>query len=191
MILDMIMISPKKIGSITVQVAIEEIYNDELVITEHPVEQGAQISDHAFKRQPDLSMQCGWSNADYEALLGAAEATFDGGGLPSAQYINAIYSQLLALQQARTPVDVTTSRRIYQNMLLQGLRLTVDAKTSSALILTATAKQIKIVSTQVTTLPPRENQADPASTAETGNGGTKAAMPATPAPGGAVPPGSM
>nr|WP_242610604.1 hypothetical protein [Burkholderia vietnamiensis] len=187
----MIMISPKKIGSITVQVAIEEIYNDELVITEHPVEQGAQISDHAFKRQPDLSMQCGWSNADYEALLGAAEATFDGGGLPSAQYINAIYSQLLALQQARTPVDVTTSRRIYQNMLLQGLRLTVDAKTSNALILTVTAKQIKIVSTQVTTLPPRENQADPASTAETGNGGTKAAMPATPAPGGAVPPGSM
>ncbi|HDR8930266.1 phage baseplate protein [Burkholderia vietnamiensis] len=191
MILDMIMISPKKIGSITVQVAIEEIYNDELVITEHPVEQGAQISDHAFKRQPDLSMQCGWSNADYEALLGAAEATFDGGGLPSAQYINAIYSQLLVLQQARTPVDITTSRRIYQNMLLQGLRLTVDAKTSSALILTVTAKQIKIVSTQVTTLPPRENQADPASTAETGNGGTKAAMPATPAPGGAVPPGSM
>lgn len=59
------------------------------------------------------------------------------------------------------------------------------------MILTVTAKQIKIVSTQVTTLPPRENQADPASTAETGNGGTKAAMPATPAPGGAVPPGSM
>ncbi|WP_080297839.1 phage baseplate protein [Burkholderia pseudomallei] len=191
MILDMIMISPKKIGSITVQVAIEEVYNDELAITEHPVEQGAQIADHAFKRQPDLSMRCGWSNADYEALLGAAEATFDGGGLPSAQYVNAIYSQLLALQQARTPFDVTTSRRIYQNMLLQGLRLTVDAKTSSALILTATLKQIRIVSTQVTKLPPRENQADPASTAETGNGGTKAAVPATPAPGGAVPPGSM
>lgn len=68
----MIMISPKKIGSITVQVAIEEVYNDKLAITEHPVEQGAQIADHAFKRQPDLSMRCGWSNADYEALLGAA-----------------------------------------------------------------------------------------------------------------------
>ncbi|WP_232452995.1 hypothetical protein [Burkholderia ubonensis] len=31
------MISPKKIDSITVQVAIEEVYNDELTITEHPV----------------------------------------------------------------------------------------------------------------------------------------------------------
>ncbi|MBN3822355.1 hypothetical protein G3O00_01825 [Burkholderia sp. Ac-20384] len=191
MILDMITISPKKIGSIRVQVAIEEVYNDELTITEHPVEKGAEITDHAFKRQPDVVMRCGWSNSDYEALLGAAEATFDGGSLPSAQYVNAIYSQLLALQQARTPFDVTTSRRLYQNMLLQGLRLTTDPKTSSALVLMATLKQIRIVSTQATKLPPREDQADPASTAETGNGGVKAAVPATPAPGGSVPPESM
>ncbi|KVN30892.1 hypothetical protein WJ63_07915 [Burkholderia pyrrocinia] len=187
----MIMIAPKKIGSIRVQVAIEEIHNDELTITEHPVEKGAEITDHAFKRQPDLTMRCGWSNSDYEALLGAAEATFEGGGLPSAQYVNAIYSQLLALQEARTPFDVTTSRRLYRDMLLQGLRLTTDSKTSSALVLTATLKQIRIVSTQATKLPPREDQADPASTAETDNGGVKAAVPATPAPGGAVPPESM
>lgn len=191
MTLDMIMIAPKKIGSIRVQVAIEEVYNDELTITEHPVEKGSEITDHAFKRQPDLTMRCGWSNADYEALLGAAEATFEGGGLPSAQYVNAIYSQLLALQEARTPFDVTTSRRLYRDMLLQGLRLTTDSKTSSALVLTATLKQIRIVSTQATKLPPREDQADPASTAETSNGGVKAAVPATPAPGGAVPPEKM
>lgn len=74
------------------------------------------MTDHAFKRQPDVAMRCGWSNADYEALLGAAEATFEGGGMLSAQYVNAIYSQLLALKEARTPFGVTTSRR-FQSLL--------------------------------------------------------------------------
>ncbi|MNL73606.1 hypothetical protein D3C87_1990870 [compost metagenome] len=66
-----------------------------------------------------------------------------------------------------------------------------DQKTGEALSVTATLKQIRIVQTQATRLPPKENQASPQATAETQNTGTKAAMPATPAPGGSVPPTRM
>jgi hypothetical protein len=37
---------------------IEEVHNDELEITDHPVEKGTTISDHAFKRPSELIDHC-------------------------------------------------------------------------------------------------------------------------------------
>ncbi|MGN5479530.1 phage baseplate protein [Cupriavidus basilensis] len=48
---DMILLSSKKIGDIEISATVEETYEDELQITEHPVEKGAQVTDHAFKRR--------------------------------------------------------------------------------------------------------------------------------------------
>lgn len=189
--LDMILLATKKLGDISISATIEERYSDELVITEHPVEKGAPVNDHAYQKPREVVIQCGWSNADYAALLGSAIKRFvsDGSGsMTSGSYIDGIYSQLLKLQSDRQPFDIVTSRRKYSNMLLQGLSVVTDVKTSGALMVTATCKQVIIVETQVTKLPPRENQANPAATAETQDAGVKAATPATPAPGGAAPP---
>jgi len=184
-------LSPKMIGDIRVPVTIEEAYQDDLQITEHPVEKGAEISDHAFKRQPEVVIKCGWSNSEIKALTDTLQAIFEGGSLPTADYISTVYSQLLALQEKRTPFTVVTSLRTYDNMLFRSLAVIRDQKTGAAMSVTATLKQVRIVSTKATTLPPRENQADPAATAETQSAGVKAAVPATPAPGGSVPPTSM
>ncbi|AHB77595.1 MULTISPECIES: phage baseplate protein [Pandoraea] len=186
---DVMMIIPKMLDTIRIGVTIEEVYNDELQITEHPVEQGAAITDHAYKRQPDVVLKCGWSNADYAALLSSPVVDFDEfGSTTQSEYIDAVYSQLLKLQESRVRFDAVTSRRKYSNVLLQGLRVVHDAKTSGALMLTATLRQIRIVQTKATRLPPRDDQADPSRTAETQNTGSKQAVPATPAPGGSVTP---
>lgn len=186
---DVMMIIPKMLDTIRIGVTIEEVYNDELQITEHPVEQGAAITDHAYKRQPDVIMKCGWSNADYAALVSSPVVDFDElGSTTQSEYIDAVYSQLLKLQESRVRFDAVTSRRKYSNVLLQGLRVVHDAKTSGALMLTATLRQIRIVQTKATRLPPRDDQADPSRTAETQNTGSKQAVPATPAPGGSVTP---
>lgn len=189
--LDIITLVPKTIGPVKIGCTFEEAHQDELQITEHPVEKGAQINDHAFKLQPEVTIQCGWSNADFAALIGTLESIFTGGGLPSADYISTVYSQLLALQETRQPFDVVTSMRMYRDMLFKSLRVVKDQKTGEALSVTATLKQIRIVQTQATRLPPKESQASPQATAETQNTGAKAATPATPAPGGSVPPTSM
>ena len=47
---------------------IEETHHDSVVITEHPVEQGAPISDHAFARPKKQS--CGGSCIDREDTAG-------------------------------------------------------------------------------------------------------------------------
>ncbi|VVE79412.1 phage baseplate protein [Pandoraea sputorum] len=186
---DVMTITPKKLDTIRIGITIEEIYNDELQITEHPVENGPSITDYAIKRQPEVVIKCGWSNADYSALLGGGVVKFDTfGSTTQSGYIDAVYSKLLKLQQSRIPFDAVTSRRKYENMLLQGIRVVHDQKTSAALLLTATLRQIRIAQMHTTKMPPRENQADPSRTAETQNAGSKQAAPATPSPGGSVAP---
>ncbi|MDN7895883.1 hypothetical protein QZM82_06700 [Burkholderia cepacia] len=190
-VLDVTLTGGKKIGGVTISAIVEEVYSDNVVITEHPVEKGAPINDHAYMRPREVIMKCGWSNADYSALLGATVVSFDPSGanaMATGTYVDAIYSKLLQLQANRERIDVVTTRRKYSNMLIQGLTVVTDQKSSSALMVTATLKQVIIVSTQATKLPPRDNQANPAATAETQSAGTKSAVPSTPAPGGSIAP---
>jgi hypothetical protein len=186
---DFLSLWPKnKIGSIEIQASLEEVLTDALQVTEHPVEQGAAITDHAYKRPAEVVLRCGWSNSSLEALSGAATAFFTGGSLPKTDYVTSIYSQLLALQDSRVPFDIKSSRRVYQNMLITGLQVTTDNRTNDVLMVQATCRQILIVKTAATTLPPRDSQADPAKTGETENEGTKQATTGSPAPGGSMPP---
>ena len=181
--------SPSVIGGIEIQATLEENYSDTLQITEQPVEQGASITDHAYKRPSEVVIRCGWSNSSIDALAGTFSAFFDGGSASGSSYIDGVYSQLLALQQGRQPFTITTARRQYSNMLIVALQVTRDNRTNDLLMVSATCREIIIVSTQATTLPPSANQANPASTAETVDAGVKQPQTgATPSPGGALSP---
>ena len=176
------------IGGISVQTTLEEAMTDSLEITENPVEQGADITDHAYVKPSGLIMRCGWSNSNPSAALNAVVSLFTGGSLSVNDYVSSVYAQLLALQQSRQPFTVVTSIRLYQKMLMQTIALTRDKTTSQALMVTVTMKNILLVSTQTTTLPPVTSQANPASTAETMNAGPLASIAGqTPAPGGSLP----
>ena len=179
------------IGGIPIHATLEELHNDALQVTEHPVQIGAAITDHAFKRPSELILRCGWSNSSSASLQSAVASLFAGGIMSMSDYVSNVYSQLLALQQSRAPFDVTTTKRFYNDMLIVSLQVTTDSKTSNVLMLTATLRQIIIVSTKATTLPAKENQATPASTAEIAKVGIKQPLPASPAPGGAVSPEYM
>jgi hypothetical protein len=187
-LLDLIQIAPKgQIGEIEVMVTLEEVHTDTLQTTEHPIEVGAPITDHAFIRPTELLMRCGWSNSSFTALSGVVSSFFSGGEVGD-KYTDEIYSQLLALYQSREPFDVITSARQYSNMLINSIRRDVDEKTSSTLMVEIVMRQVLIVYTAATTLPPRSDQADPASTAEIEESGVRQPLAATPSPGGSVPP---
>ncbi|WP_248322038.1 phage baseplate protein [Caballeronia sp. Sq4a] len=65
-------------SSIVAHATIEEVHQDELEVTEHPVEQGTVIADHAFVRPADLIITAGWSNSpnSTSALRGVNRMTF-------------------------------------------------------------------------------------------------------------------
>lgn len=188
--LDFLQITPKgNIGGIEIQATLEELYSDVLHTTQHPVEIGAPITDHAYKRPMEVVIKCGWSNSGIDALVSTVTSLFSG-DLSMTDYVGGIYSQLLALQESRQPFDITTTKRIYSNMLIVALMSRVDEKTSNVLMVTATCREMLIVETQATTLPPKENQASPQETASAENAGVKKAVAATPSPGGSAPIGN-
>ena len=49
------------------------------------------ISDHAYKQPLTVTLKCGWSNASYEALLGARAMDVANGKAAADDYATAIY----------------------------------------------------------------------------------------------------
>ena len=90
--------NPRLIGTIIPDIVVEEICHDQLQITEFPVESGAPISDHAYKRPPEVIMRCGFSNSTAQ----------------TEGYVQEVYVLLLNLQDSLQPFNVTTGKRQYQ-----------------------------------------------------------------------------
>lgn len=117
------------------EVVVDEDGEDDLIITEFPVEQGAVINDHAFKRPASLRVRMGWSNAyAMDANLGN---------------VRDVYQTILRLQASRLPFTVWTGKREYQNMLVASLRTHTDHALEFALIADIEFREIVLVNTSV------------------------------------------
>lgn len=158
----------RQVGELTLQVVINESTNDTLTITKQPVQQGASITDHAYKEPTVLSM----------SALFQATPSIEGLASPINGNSNALaqlYQELLDLQQERIPFTVITPKRIYNNMLLAVLSLTTDKHTENILALNMSFQEVIIVSV-VTTQVPRVRQKNPGATGATQNAGKKSAL---------------
>jgi hypothetical protein len=116
------------IDGMDAQVTVEEDHTDELIITEHPVEQGAVIHDHAYKRPAELRLQVGWSDIYTDHRV--------------------VYETLLDLQAERRPFTVYTGKRTYVNMLVASLRTHTDSKLEYTLLADVTLREVILVNTQ-------------------------------------------
>jgi|GEM_PF-2414026 hypothetical protein len=153
--------------------AIQETHRDTLVITEHPVEQGAAITDHAYKRPAEITVNYSWSNSS------------PGNDGFSETYDQDMYYQLLALQSSCEPFTVMTGKRVYNDMLIAELTVTTDTSSEYNLTTTMVIRQIIIVQTEDAPAPSSspDNQAAPQKTAPVQKQGQKQASPvATPPP---------
>jgi hypothetical protein len=164
------------IRTIIPHVTVREVHDDALSITHHPVEQGAAISDHAYKHPAQLVIEAGWSNARQASKYGADAllntVTSMVPNAPSPNYLRDLYSQMLKLQADRQLVSIQTGKRTYASMLLERLRTITDEKTETVLLVSMEFKQVIIVRTQTVTIPPQGQHADPEKTAPTVNRGT-------------------
>lgn len=152
----------RQLGPLVMQCVTEESHEDTLEITEHPVEMGASVNDHAFKKPATLTLTGGWSNSSRDAA-------------GNDNYVREMYDALLQLQEEREPFDVVTGKRAYANMLIESIRMTTDRTTEYALLVTCELKQINIVETQVTSIPPRRVHQNPGATGGVTEKGTKQA----------------
>lgn len=156
------------LANILADVTEEEHQTDTLEITDHPVEYGASIVDHAFKRPAELILRLGWSNS-YSFNNPATDA----------HYSEKIYNQLLTLQTERAIFTVFTGNRVYDSMLCQSIMTQADYKTANSLQVTMMCKQVILVNTQTIQIP-KTTTTNPQAYASPMDAGQKTALPSTP-----------
>jgi len=145
-----------------IPVVFEEDHYDELEVTEHPMAQGAPITDHAYKRPAEVTLLIGFSESgDTQPPVA-----------PSA--LQNIYTQLLQGQSNRVLYNVTTGKRLYTNMLIKIIALHTDKRTEHILRITVRMRQaILVESPSITSVPAAAgNQANPQVTQADANRGS-------------------
>lgn len=159
------------------QVTIEERHHDELEITNHPIEQGANVTDHSYKHPAELAIEIGWSNSPsvdtgilgtavgVGTALGGQTAAVIAAAVPTYKAVNslltgngmtqvqAIYQKILELQASRKPFIIFTGKRNYSSMLFKSLDVLTDARSENTLMLRCVCRQVIIVQTQTLLVP--------------------------------------
>ena len=137
-------------GIILPDCVVEETSRDDVQITDHPVEIGTVISDHAYKKPREVTLRWSWSNSGYYETR-----------------VQDVYQQLLAIQgPPPSLISLTTGKSTYVNMIIVSLGITTNSRSEYALEAVMVCREVIIVSTESTQIAPASAQSDPQSTAD-------------------------
>lgn len=151
----------RHIGGLIFDIVVSETQTDKIGITDHPVQSGAVISDHAYIMPRELSVIVG-------------KGAKDGEEVPKETY-----DQIKELQKKREPIEIVTGKDTYQNMLIEDITITTDQTTENVLVATLTCREIITVETQniqVAKSPSKKKQTHGDRTGSTKQGGSKQAI---------------
>ncbi|WP_034438001.1 phage baseplate protein [Clostridium ihumii] len=112
-------------------------HNTSINITSHPIQTGADISDHAYEEPNKLTFDIGMSDVMQSYLQGQYSDN-------SSRSVSA-YKKLRELQSQRLPITIVTKLGTYKNMMIETISSTDDNKTTYGLRATITLKQIFVV----------------------------------------------
>lgn len=119
-------------NDIVAQAVLEEHHTDQVEVTEHPIEQGAAIADHAFKRPAEVIVRMAWSNSPsspggilgnlagrYSGLAGAALGSVAANSTVARGLANVagVAAGLNGIQSAINGAGIDQIQSIYQNLL--------------------------------------------------------------------------
>jgi hypothetical protein len=173
-------------GPLLPDCAVMEDHSDTLTVTKHPVQAGANISDHAYKEPAQLRLSWAWSNSSPANALGGnigsalLHSVIGFGG--SEDYIDKIYGELLTLQVSGQVLTVSTGKRLYYNMMITGLHVRTDNTSAYTLPMEIELTEVILVQTQSAQTPSQDQMQDPQQTAPVQSQGQVSATPATPSP---------
>ena len=137
----------RDIGGVFIDVVISETATEGMEVPEHPVEKGAKISDHAWRKPTTLKMEIAAGD-----VMGTYEALFN-------------------LMKQAEPFDIVSGFALHQNMLLTGIEATRDQEYGRILKASAELKEVIIVESQDG--PPTQGKAGGKGGAEKGKSTTK------------------
>jgi hypothetical protein len=126
---------------VQVDAMVQEDHQSAATLTDYPIENGVSISDHVVVKPDQLTLNCVVSNTPI----------YIGPGLLATNRIMDAYILLWAIMSTKSAVNIVTGLRVYQNMVLEDLKVTRTKDNGQALEFIVQAKQARIVKTQTST----------------------------------------
>ncbi len=141
-----------------------EEHSSEIQVTEHPVEDGSDVTDNARPKPDMLSIEgfisetpfgTFWGN--YDPANGGAETTqgyqfpnqVGGDPLPPLGRAQAAFDLLRRLKDESEPISVTTALHYYPTMLIESLRFPRDVEIGDSLKISIRFKAVRFVTSEV------------------------------------------
>jgi len=128
-------VSKMSVGAVEFDCSVSETHVDEAEITDHPVEGGADMTDHIRKKPNSIELNGIITNtpiAIMASLSVGSPVTTD--FLPFVMdRVEAGYAELRRAMEAGERLDVVTSLRSYENMAIQSLTVTRDVNNGNVL----------------------------------------------------------
>ena len=150
---------PTLIGDLALDCTVTETHTATSTVTEHPVESGANITDHIRPDPLQLSITgivsdtpIGSRQVQRALSIGGASVQVTQQEPPTSTtgYGRAAWAKLDAIRIAGKPVKVVTRDKTYESMALVSLSVPKESKTGGALNFTAQFKQVRIVYNRTT-----------------------------------------
>ena len=158
-------------GAIIPDVVVSEEHTDEVILTRHPVDRSAPVSDHAYKLPASVTCVFAWS--DSSRLVNSAMNLSILKGLSTTKDV---YRKFQEIMDGRKLLRLSTGKRVYESVLLTKMTTTSSDDTESSLILEMTFEEVNLVAVEETTLP-AARQKNASKTGSTTNGGTRNGTP--------------
>lgn len=137
-----------------------ETHTDEVTVTEHPVEEGYNVTDHIRPQPPSLELTGIVSNWSLNFVSKGVQASPIKGDLkPVDDRVEAAYAKLQEIKDSGKPIDVHTSLRDYTSMVIQSMSVTRDATNGNVLNISMSLKKIVVAKTQTADLPANKKKA--------------------------------
>lgn len=155
-------------GAVELDASLNEGHSSTADVTQFPVEEGADITDHVRIKPETLSITGVVTNTPLIFLASLRE---------SPTRAEEAYGKLRDILRAREPVSVITSLRQYENMVLTSMKTSRDASTGSVVNVQLDFQEIIVASSESVAAP--EPTAGAPSSAGAANAGSQAAGPAS------------
>ncbi|GEQ15553.1 MULTISPECIES: phage baseplate protein [Clostridium] len=128
-------------------------HDSTLAITSHPVQDGANVADHAYMEPQEVTFEVGMSDV-MSNISGFDSFTGDNSRSISA------YKTLRKLQEERLPIKIVTRLWTYENMLVENISAPDDKKTAHGLKATVTLKEILVANVRTVKISERPQKSE-------------------------------
>jgi len=152
------------IGTVQLDASVSETHEARVEVTEHPVEQGVNISDHARPLPRSLRIEGLVSNyplPDPSAPLNAriyGSTQFNSRSDISGNRAEEAYSELIRLKDSAELITVVTAIQTYENMLITDLNIPRDGTSGDSLRFSLNLKQVSVVNSRTVDQPVSEDK---------------------------------